>query len=587
MYKEKEKIFVRSEILNHAVKTLTEDRLNATLVNPDYMRLIRDTLRESDYGYDFLAKLVNDESLEKWNSVYYSLVGNKKPSDLRVAYLSGPNPENDLEILTKLGVLPENVWAFESDNEMYKIALESALKSRYPHIKIQKCKISDFFNNTPIKFDIVYLDFCGPLPNRNKKQRNLSTLTSLFVNHVLNSPGVLITNFSLPTLNQDNKGRDLIGKLISAYLYRKSFLESPDPLEPDNNYVKKYTNDENLIPYRFYEGHRDIDFPKWLKNISSNLEGYYSQFITRFIIELSSIIIPYYSFSSKKSYMNQLFKELSKKQKANFIENFYVYKKESNNDINKYLKNNIFDQEKYYEDYNIRMNTTSPIERLNGTIHNNNFPILWSLSSLYRNRNSEDEKFHYLINNDLDFSNYAELFLEQISPNNNIEDLFSNIELIFFLISDEYIDRNCDLYAEKMCELSKIDWMMNVPQLCDLFLFHQIKEFLVRQLAVPYHTNLTKTRRWSYKAKKTRMFTDLFVFDECRYLYDWMPSIGMIKESLLKDINRQLIFRFVLDGVSRHNRRLIDELFYGTAAICKFQYKGLEFENLRLRKFIN
>ncbi|MCD6184208.1 MAG: hypothetical protein J7K84_00230 [Deltaproteobacteria bacterium] len=38
----------------------------------------------------------------------------KKPENLKVAYLSGPNPENDLRVFCEAGILPENIWAFES-----------------------------------------------------------------------------------------------------------------------------------------------------------------------------------------------------------------------------------------------------------------------------------------------------------------------------------------------------------------------------------------------------------------------------------------------------------------------------------------
>ena len=49
------------------------------------------------------------------------------------------------------------------------------------------------------------------------------------------------------------------------------------------------------------------------------------------------------------------------------------------------------------------------------------------------------------------------------------------------------------------------------------------------------------------------MFLDMFVFDECRYLYDWMPTIDNFLHSI-EDIERQFVFRFALDGINRHTR---------------------------------
>ena len=48
-------------------------------------------------------------------------MGTKKPEDLVVCYLSGPEPNNDFQELINLGILPHNIWAFESDNQVYNL----------------------------------------------------------------------------------------------------------------------------------------------------------------------------------------------------------------------------------------------------------------------------------------------------------------------------------------------------------------------------------------------------------------------------------------------------------------------------------
>ncbi|MBB1324131.1 hypothetical protein H5089_01145 [Pseudoalteromonas sp. SR45-1] len=62
------------------------------------------------------------------------------------------------------------------------------------------------------------------------------------------------------------------------------------------------------------------------------------------------------------------------------------------------------------------------------------------------------------------------------------------------------------------------------------------------------------------------MYMDMLILDECRYLYDWMPTIDMMSNSLT-DIERQLSFRFILDAISKHRRYLSTEVFYGTACV--------------------
>ena len=120
--------------------------------------------------------------------------------------------------------------------------------------------------------------------------------------------------------------------------------------------------------------------------------------------------------------------------------------------------------------------------------------------------------------------------------------------------------------------------------LCDVFLFHQLKELLARQLCVPYHLNIEKTDRWTYKAKDTQMFTDLLVFDECRYLYDWMPTLDML-EANLNNIDMELSIRLILDSVSKHTLNYNKEYFFGTSAL-DIGIKGFEDKILKKRKNI-
>ena len=82
------------------------------------------------------------------------------------------------------------------------------------------------------------------------------------------------------------------------------------------------------------------------------------------------------------------------------------------------------------------------------------------------------------------------------------------------------------------------------------------------------------------------MYMDMMILDECRYLYDWLPTIDMI-ESGVSDIQRQLLYRFVLDAISKHyiNYNLY-ELFYGTAVVGRGT-KPFESKTFPKRQLIN
>jgi len=47
------------------------------------------------------------------------------------------------------------------------------------------------------------------------------------------------------------------------------------------------------------------------------------------------------------------------------------------------------------------------------------------------------------------------------------------------------------------------------------------------------------------------MYTEVFVMDECRYIYDMVPTVDMILGTV-DDIQTQLLYRFVLDALDKH-----------------------------------
>lgn len=511
MYKEEIKNKAREIVIKEAIDALTINRNTSTLTRKSYIREIKNFYNlEPLHEFDkVIASFLDDEVINRWEKFYDTIVQTKNADSLKVAYLSGPNPENDLEVLLKYGVLPENVWAFESENKTYDEAVISALNSKFPFLKIINSGIDKFLDYSPIKFDIIYLDFCAPLPSRNKKQKTLSVITKILEEHALNSPGVLITNVSLPTEEQDSKGRDLMSKLVSSYLYPKAFLE--DETSP------------SLLDDGCYA--HCIDYKNFLNNVKNNLNIEYGNFITRLLIDHISIIAPYERF------MNS---EVSK----NIFE-FNIYPNEIQNE--------------YFEEY-------IPCEM-------ESFPIHWTLAALSKFINNKNLAFPQDIYNDKEFGEFANLFLQQLSTVGNSQDLLEKLIKILFLLSGQSEFDDC--LSERMKNLKKTYKSSKYYQFCDLLLFHQILESVCRQICIPYHVNIEKTKRWQYAAKQTPMYMDMLILDECRYSYDWMPTLSMIESGLI-NLERQLAYRFSLDGISKHNRWYIPELFFGTAIVDQY-----------------
>lgn len=246
-YQEEIKVQARQEVLSYAIDCLTEDKNNhGYLIDENYVKRVKKQVERRNHPIDNLyINNLNKHSISSWENFYRNNKKIKKVSELKVAYLSGPNPENDLRVLTSLGVLPENVWTFESENNLYDKAVFNALNSEYPFIKIVKGKIKTFFEYSPIKFDIVYLDFCGSITN----SECLSTLLSLFYNQCISSSGILITNFAYVDENKNLSQWNNTMKLCANYLSAKSFVERHEKL--GGSYIENATFCHGMNIYEY------------------------------------------------------------------------------------------------------------------------------------------------------------------------------------------------------------------------------------------------------------------------------------------------------------------------------------------------
>lgn len=192
-YRQETKNRVRHMVIKTAVEILTVKRSEAFCVRNSYVRDLYDHFLSELKSHERNEVLKIDRTyIREWERMHSNLIGNKHPDELSVCYLSGPEPENDFQELVDMGVLPQNIWAFENEKNTYLQALDSVNENSFMQPKIVRSSIEQFFENTPKKFDIVYIDACATLISN---KHALRCVGSLFQNHRLDSPGVLITNF--------------------------------------------------------------------------------------------------------------------------------------------------------------------------------------------------------------------------------------------------------------------------------------------------------------------------------------------------------------------------------------------------------
>jgi hypothetical protein len=112
--------------------------------------------------------------------------------------------------------------------------------------------------------------------------------------------------------------------------------------------------------------------------------------------------------------------------------------------------------------------------------------------------------------------------------------------------------------------LDTFQWFdQNARIFCDVPLPNLIADLLIGLYGYPYHNNTKKLLRVAYKAKKTVMFTDAFVLDQARYVYDLLPTLPFFETKF--SIQHQLALRVCMDAIHRHARFGCPDLFWGCA----------------------
>jgi hypothetical protein len=242
-YQQSVKEVSRLQLWTNAINRLTTDRAQTRIIPESYMRNLWEYSKTKVLRPYTNIQDLDDTVCDQWCAFANSSYGKREASDLKIAYLSGPEPENDLTVLLALGVHVSNVWAFEQDTKLYAAALEKA-RDLNPALKIYPGKIEDFIATSHIRFDIVYLDFTGPLFSASSKP--FRALHSTFENHGLSPLSILIVNTTEPEITEDSVN------LLASYFQHQLWVEG-------SVYAKQWGSDKSL--------HRRAGF-LWLRTIT-------------------------------------------------------------------------------------------------------------------------------------------------------------------------------------------------------------------------------------------------------------------------------------------------------------------------------
>lgn len=517
-YMEPEKVKARELALGHAVNLLTTRRSDATVVGRDYVRKVKEFLiREGESHEREVSRLCTRKAVEMWEALWQSHVGQKRPGDLTVAYLAGPNPLNDFRELVRNGVHPYNIWAFESESGLFSAALREIKASEFPLLKIYPGTLETFLQSVPRIFDIIYIDACGPLPSAT--QGTLRLIANVFRYARLSSPGTLITNFARPDLT-DVSQRAAYGDLISAYMYPKGIVESGDVRWNMTEGAEAYS----LLPKS------DDDGESFYHHVVDDFDDHYGQYITRQLFDLGSFISPWIRIVNAPIW-SKLFK-ISPKDAAALV-----------------VKMQHFDEENNGGDFISEASL---------------YPLNWTLSAVLN-----------AVPKTID-TNYPEMSAHSEKLRNcwltelagsPLQTYSARVALEAYEVLRGELGQ--DVRSKEFADLLAHDnYFRRMPMFCDVPNAELSFFSVIGQFAFPMHYNVPEVRRYSYVAsgKSTRMFLDVIPFDTCRYIYDWLPTLELINDSF-DFAAQQLIYRFALDGLTKHTIRYNEEYFYGTTVV--------------------
>ncbi len=532
-YNQPQKEKARKEMFKHVINMLTSSRSEACCVRNSYVREIFEELRDNSFQSNDAreASQLSLKYIELWEEFHKAHVAVRLPKDLTVCYLCGPEPMNDFRVLVELGIHPHNIWAFESNDEIYKSALLEISNSDFPMLKIHKGSIENFFIDTPKKFDIVYLDACGPLPSRG--QHTLRLISTLLRYHRLNSPGALVTNFACPDLDSIEQ-KDNYTYLVSSYLYPKQYLEGYD-LEGNPIYIEGPSRIDSSEVIK-------SNFSTFYEQVKSNFEFYYSQYITRQIFDLASFIIPW-SRLVNSNHWHQFFSATPDiiAQNTKYMRVFGVDNKDGDIIVEPY-----------------------------------NYPLQWTLCSI----------------NGIDKSGTS--YGRYPTPPNSmnkfkktwIDDL-AGLPSQPYQVRDaiecsDFLKNHSQYYTERLLKsIEMFNYRNKLFQFCDVPSKSLGFDLITNQLSYPMHYTVDATKRWTYKAKDTQMYLDAIILDECRYIYEWLPTIDLLSEAF-ENNGQQLSYRFALDGLFKNRRWYNTEYFFG-ASVVNQDKTGFEAKVLKPR----
>ncbi|MFG0252393.1 MAG: hypothetical protein ACF8NJ_05910 [Phycisphaerales bacterium JB038] len=415
---------------------------------------------------------------EEWRDLHRRLLGRKQARDLKVLFLCGPEPLNDLGVLLEAGVNPHNVWAIESDRTEFGRAIVQLLDSGLP-VKAYPGDLGGFLEVSGEAFDIIYFDGCSPIGSG--RPNSLSALLQLFKHQRLAPLGALITTFA----GLDDTLLDQYSEILAAY-FRFRYNDLPDALFASGLDPAECQYDDSLL----------------IEAIRRDSEPYYSDFITRFMVDLTRSLVPNcraFAFAGvERSYL------------SNTDERRAALTAASRNP----WKPGMSISDLFLEIGDFLRNPSS-------------YPVLSFLRTL-GDRSSDTRLWRQL---------------DQVRLGSR--SLLEGAQYAAML--ERCTEGHWQAVGGVLLDALRLGWFDDRIRIsCDVPMPNlKVNSFLGIHGA-PAFPNPPLCQRFRYVAKQTTMYTDLLVLDRCRSYFDWFPTVHVAK-TRFRSRGFQLVARSIMD----------------------------------------
>ena len=548
LYDNQAKKKCRSDVISHAIRCLTTERHTSACVQRGHVRRVWQQLQESGESQAYFHPRVIESieaEISQWEILHESKIQSRKPSDLSVCYLGGDNPINDLEVLVDNGVLPQNVWAVEKKSKTCKYAWEAISTSKLRNVRLFEGDILNFMKDYEGNFDIIYFDACGTLPSA--KQNTLKVIGYVFQFNKLTSPGALITNFSFPAesvpkeqRSSDQKERDQIRDLVTEYLQYR--LDNTWMNEGSAERLSLRTDEENYGDYITYQV---IDsaylYIPALRMLSSTRSGGSSSLWDQ-MFQTKRNFLDFLKECSKFSYEAKLSSpdsESSVGEKSCSVSETGCEVTKANESLGASAASESNVEGDSFKEKFLTLNDASkasPLWRCGFTLEekmqNKDIYSAWVNEILPDWRSTlKTEKLTPLLLTHL--LSYFDFFISTFTNENFQEKC---IEPLYNALHSDNDDAVFPTFHNAV-DLS------NTRSL--------VAGLLYGQMAYPSFPVVDKMRRLHYTGNARQMFTDVFIFDQCRYVYQQFPSIDCACFAI-REPEQQMVFRMVVDGLRKH-----------------------------------